>query len=150
MSVFMAKTGQMRVRDSVPEWDAVVLKILSLAGIYNLAVIQWALGDKTSYLVTKPTIRPVHPAKTQISLCIHRVAVHMKKHWVLSYPLSALWRLIRLGGCPGWSESSLCAHVTVRFVMRRFKCIAIQEKQRCRSACTSALSDKCLYCLLPR
>ena len=35
----------------------------------------------------------------------------MKKHWVLSYPLSALWRLIRLGGCPGWSESLLGAHV---------------------------------------
>ena len=36
-------------------------------------------------------------------------AVHIKKHWVLSYPLSAQWRLIRLGGCPGWSDSSLGA-----------------------------------------
>ena len=34
---------------------------------------------------------------------------HEKKAWVLSYPLSAQWRLIRLGGCPGWSESSLGA-----------------------------------------
>ena len=33
----------------------------------------------------------------------------MKKAWVLSYPLSALRRLIRLGGCPGWSESLLGA-----------------------------------------
>ena len=31
------------------------------------------------------------------------------KAWVLSYPLSAQRRLIRLGGCPGWSESSLSA-----------------------------------------
>ena len=36
-------------------------------------------------------------------------AVRMKKAWVLSYPLSAQRRLIRLVGCPGWSESSLCA-----------------------------------------
>ena len=28
----------------------------------------------------------------------------------LSYPLSTRRRLIRLGGCPGWSESSLGAH----------------------------------------
>ena len=34
----------------------------------------------------------------------------MKKPWVLSYPLSAQWRLIRLGRCLGWSESSLGAH----------------------------------------
>ena len=36
--------------------------------------------------------------------------VRMKKTWVLSYPISAQRRLIRLGGCPGWSESSLGAH----------------------------------------
>ena len=36
-------------------------------------------------------------------------AVRMKKAWVLSYPLSAQRRLIRLSGCPGWSESSLGA-----------------------------------------
>ena len=37
-------------------------------------------------------------------------AVCMYKAWVLSYPLSARQRLISLGGCPGWSESSLGAH----------------------------------------
>ena len=38
-------------------------------------------------------------------------AVRMKKPWVLSYPLSGQRRLlIRLGGYPGWSESSLGAH----------------------------------------
>ena len=35
------------------------------------------------------------------------LTVRMKKAWVLSYPLSALQRLIRLGWCPCWSESSL-------------------------------------------
>ena len=33
----------------------------------------------------------------------------MKKYWVISYPLSAQRRLIRLGGCPDWSASSLGA-----------------------------------------
>ena len=33
----------------------------------------------------------------------------MKKPWVLSYRMSAQRRLIRLGGCPSWSESSLGA-----------------------------------------
>ena len=34
-------------------------------------------------------------------------AVRMKKDWVLSYPYSTQRRLIRLGGCQGWSEFSL-------------------------------------------
>ena len=36
-------------------------------------------------------------------------AVRLKKAWVLSYLLSAQRRLVRLGDCPGWSESSLGA-----------------------------------------
>ena len=60
----------------------------------------------------KPTM---HPGKTQISLGIHEVwsvfAVRMKKPWVLSYPLNAQLILIRLGGCPGWPESSLGIHI---------------------------------------
>ena len=44
-------------------------------------------------------------------------AVRIKKAWVLSYPL-------RLGGCLGWSESSLGAHtIFVGFVTRQLKCI---------------------------
>ena len=57
----------------------------------------------------------VRSAKTQISLGIPPVwsvsAVRMTKHWFLSYSLSAQWRLVRLGGCPGWSESSLSTQV---------------------------------------
>ena len=73
-----------------------------------------------SRVMTKPTKWYVRPAKTQISLGIRPVirifAVRMKKDWVLSYPLSAQRRLIRLGGCPGWSESSLGAHA-ILFVL---------------------------------
>ena len=71
--------------------------------------LKWAAARQN------PTKWSVCPAKTQISLGIRPVwsesAVHMKKHWVLSCPLSSLCRLIRLGGCPGWPESLLGAHV---------------------------------------
>ena len=50
----------------------------------------------------------------QNDMCIRPVwsvfAVCLKKALVHSYPLCAQRRLIRLGGCPGWSESSLGTH----------------------------------------
>ena len=46
--------------------------------------------------------QPGHPPSL-----IRVFTVCMKKAWVLSNPLSAQWRLLRLGGCPAWSESSL-------------------------------------------
>ena len=48
--------------------------------------------------------QPGHPPSL-----IRIFAVRMKKAWVLSYSLSAQRRLIRLGGCPGWFQSSLGA-----------------------------------------
>ena len=51
---------------------------------------------------SKDSDQPGHPPSL-----IRVLAVHMKKHWVLSYPLSAQQRL---GKCRGWSESSLGAH----------------------------------------
>ena len=55
----------------------------------------------------------------QNGMCAQQIrvfAVRMKKAWVLSYPLSTKRRLIRLGGCPGWSAS----HSNfVGFVMKR-------------------------------
>ena len=73
---------------------------------------QCLLKLHVSCLVTKATKWHVRPAKTQISLGFHPArsrdfAVRMKKAKALSYPLTAQRRLIRLGGCPGWSESSL-------------------------------------------
>ena len=56
-----------------------------------------------SRLMTKPTKWSVCPAKTWL-------AGRMNKDWVLSFPLGSQRRWIRLGGCPGWSESSLGAH----------------------------------------
>ena len=75
----------------------------------------WFLGEDENEPPRDKTNKvSVRPAKTQISLGIRPVwsvfAVCMKKTWVLSYPLSAQRRLlIRLGGCLGWSESSLDA-----------------------------------------
>ena len=74
--------------------------------------------DKTSKMAGAPSEdsdQPGHPPSL-----IRVFAVRMKKAWVLSYPLSAQRRLIRLGGCPGWSESSLGARQNVWFVTRRF------------------------------
>ena len=74
-----------------------------------LASDKWQM----SRLITKPTKWHVCTAKTQISLGICPVSwvftVCMKEVWVLSYPLSTQRRLTRLGGCPGWAESSLGA-----------------------------------------
>ena len=59
------------------------------------------------------TYEPRHDKtnKTSVLPSLIRVfAVRMKSAWVRSYLLSTQWRLIRLGGCPGWSESSLGAH----------------------------------------
>ena len=61
--------------------------------------------DKTNKMACAPSEdsdQPGHPPSP-----IRVFAVCMKKHWVLSYPLSTQQRLIRLGRCSGWSESSL-------------------------------------------
>ena len=63
--------------------------------------------DKTNKMACAPSEdsdQPGHPTGL-----IRVFAVHMKKAWVLSYSMNAQRRLIRLGGCPGWSESSLGA-----------------------------------------
>ena len=65
--------------------------------------------DKTNKMTCAPSKdsdQTGHPPSL-----IRVFAVHMKNHWVLSYPLSAQRRLIRLGGCPGWSESSLGSQI---------------------------------------
>ena len=79
---------------------------MHIVTVISLAATERGLNephDKTSKV-------SVHPAKTQMLRLIRVFAVRMKKPWVLSYPLSAQRRLIRLGGCRGWSESSLGAH----------------------------------------
>ena len=76
-----------------------------------------------SHLMTKPnkmacapsgySDQPGHPPSL-----IRVFAVRLKKAWILSYPLSAQWRLIRLGRCPGWPESSLGAHAILLVLSR--------------------------------
>ena len=57
--------------------------------------------------MSKPRKWYVRPAKTQISLGIRPVwsvfDVHMKRAWVLSYPLSTQWRL-----WSDWAHRSFC------------------------------------------
>ena len=67
-----------------------------------------------------PTKWHVRPAKTQISLDIRPVwSESSLSAWrKLGYPLSTQRRLIRLGGCPGWSESSLGAQSFCWFCTR--------------------------------
>ena len=69
--------------------------------------------DKTNKMACAPSEdsdQPRHPPSL-----IRVFAVRMKKAWVLSYPLNTQRRLIRLGGCPGWSESSLGAQPQLVF-----------------------------------
>ena len=74
----------------------------------NVLCIKWAASwqnQQSDYAPSEDSDQPGHPPSL-----IRVFAVRMKKAWVLSYQLSAQRRLIRLGGCPGWSESSLGAH----------------------------------------
>ena len=64
-------------------------------------------------------------------------AVRMKKARVLSYPLSAQWRLIRLGGCQGWSESLLGAHA-ILLVSSRGNSLILETERWYRRTSTSA------------
>ena len=64
--------------------------------------------DKTNKMVCAPCENSDQPG--HLPSLIRVFAIRMKKHWVLSYPSSLLRTLIRLGGCPGWSESSLGVH----------------------------------------
>ena len=61
-------------------------------------------ANKVACAPSEDSDQPGHPPSL-----IRVFTVRMKKAWALSYPFSAQRKLIRLGGCPGWSESSLGA-----------------------------------------
>ena len=107
--------------------------------------------NKMARVPSKDSYQPGH-----LPSLIRVFAVHMKKAWILSYPLSEhsdqagwmprlIWvftgcivillvlSLIRLGGCPGWSESSLGTSHFVGFVMRwlMFSHDIAAEKKEC-------------------
>ena len=83
--------------------------------------------DKTNKMICAPredSDQPGHQPSL-ISVC----AVRLKQNWVLSYPLSSQRRLIRLGGCSGWSESSLGTKVILLVLSwDGSKCFFIKSK----------------------
>ena len=81
---------------------------LSISLIISTAETIWAKTRQNQHSECVPSEdsdQPGHPPSL-----IRVFAVRMKKAWVLSYPLSTAKTLIRLGRCPGWSESSPGAH----------------------------------------
>ena len=86
--------------------------ILLLTCLWSLnSIITEPPHDKINKMTFAPSETSDQPGLPPSLISVF--AVRMKKPWVLSYPLSAQRRLIRLGGCPGWSESSLGAQVTL-------------------------------------
>ena len=65
--------------------------------------------DKTDKMTCAPSEDSDQPG--HLPSLMRVFAVCMKEPWVLSYPLRAQRRLVRSGGCPNWSESSLGAQV---------------------------------------
>ena len=81
---------------------------LNLMLVLHISFI-WAASwqnQQNGMCTQRSSDQPGHPPTGSL---IRVFAVRMKKAWVLSYPLSAQRRLFRLGGCQGWSESSLGA-----------------------------------------
>ena len=78
--------------------------------------------EHLSRLMTNPTKWHMRPADSDQPghppSLIRVITVWMKKAWFLSYSLSTQRRLIWLGGCPGWSESSLGAHASLLVLTR--------------------------------
>ena len=121
--VFTGRTGDLLVllccgsvviafeRERIQTWNIflLVVHISSVCFLNNIMCFLHAQPssepphDKTNEMACAPSEdsdQPRHPSSQ-----IRVLAVRMKKHWVLTYLLSAQRRLIRLGGCPGWAES---------------------------------------------
>ena len=85
----------------------------------NIWAASWQ-NQQSDCAPSEDSDQPGHPPSL-----IRIFAVRTKKAWVLSYPLSAQrrlwsdWAEARLGGCTGWSESSLAHSHFVGFVTRR-------------------------------
>ena len=77
----------------------------------SVAFKNWAASWQNQKVACAPSEDSDQPGL--LPSLIRVFAVRMKKAWFLSYSLSAQRRLISLGGCPGWSESSLGAHATL-------------------------------------
>ena len=93
--------------------------IFHLAALLHIIIEPW--HDKTSKVWHDKTSKvTVHPAKTQISLA--SAQSDQSLHCALSgylrtegFFMRTVKTLIRLGGCPGWSESSLATQLLCWF-----------------------------------
>ena len=86
----------------------------------TISKISASLFDSILLLIAKEflhrlTVLSLWPSHVTSPSAWSVFAVRMNKAPVLSYPFSAQWRLIRLGGCPGWSESLLGAQSSCWF-----------------------------------
>ena len=72
--------------------------------VYHIIIWASTWQNLQNGMCAKRRLRSAWAPLSLISLCC------LHKAWVLSCPLCAQQRLIRLGRCPGWSESSLGAH----------------------------------------
>ena len=75
----------------------------AISGHTVIWAISWQ-NQQSDCAPSEDSDQPGHPPSL-----IWVFTVRTRKPWVLSYPLSAQRRLIWLGGCPGWAESSLGA-----------------------------------------
>ena len=135
---------------------AVLLLSGALGRLALVALYIWA----TSWQINKLACAPCRRRSTWVSAQLIRfIAVRMKKALVMGHQMNTQQRLIRLGGCPSWSESSLGAHRRtchlVGFVMRRlvfflksFLGMFIQNKAEGKRRCHSRLYLSVFICML--
>ena len=93
-----------------------------------------------TFAPSKDSDQPGHPPSL-----IRVFAIRNMKHWVLSYPLSALWRFLSDCGWPGLSESSLGAQVILLVLSwagsNSVTCI-IPDQNRWREKCGTIFSSR--------
>ena len=110
--------------------------------------------DKTNKMAcvhSEDSDQPGHPPSL-----IRVFTVHMKKAWVLSYPLSAQRSLIRLGRCQCWSllgAQSFCwfSHEAAQILYCRWICgfvVRIWQKQVFSWRGSIVLDNKACTCVL--
>ena len=100
---------------------------------YNKQYDKWATSWQNQQNECAPSEDSDQPG--HLPSLIRVFAVRMKKAWVLSYPLSAQRRLIRLGGYPCWSEFSLGAqplcwfcHIVAQIILCLFRYITTMPR----------------------
>ena len=107
-------------------WDLSVVWFESTATqkVQKCGSLSEASSSYMSHLTTKPTKWHVHPANTQISLASVQSdqSLHCLNEESLGpeLPIECTTKtLIRLGGCPGWTDLRWAHSHFVGFVMRR-------------------------------